>query len=346
MVPAGRRGGRRTIPRSSSGCAASRPATPATRGAASSSSPCPTTRSSRSRAPGGSSSSASGAAGCRSPTICTRSPPPRRASCSPRWRPVHGAIYSRGAARVDGRLLNRALRTAAEARGLVVRAGGVERLMREGDAVQGVVVGGETVRGRRRGHRRRRVVGRRSASSSASPSRWRRSAGRSSTSACAAPTPAAGPWSARSTITTWSRGRTAAWSPAPRARRAPASRRTRRRPACARCWARRCAWRRGSPTPRFARSAWGCARSPPTRCRCSAPCPASRGVFLVTGHGPTGLTLGPYSAQGRGRARCSARRRRRTWRRSRSRASDLRAVARLTRSLPAARIAPLTEVHS
>lgn len=58
---------------------------------------------------------------------------------------VHGAIYSRGAARVDGRLLNRALRTAAEARGLAIRAGAVDRLVREGDAVRGVVVGGETV---------------------------------------------------------------------------------------------------------------------------------------------------------------------------------------------------------
>lgn len=58
---------------------------------------------------------------------------------------VHGAIYSRGAARVDGRLLNRALRTAAEAAGLVVRTGVVERLAREGDAVGGVVVDGESV---------------------------------------------------------------------------------------------------------------------------------------------------------------------------------------------------------
>jgi len=63
----------------------------------------------------------------------------------PPLAPVHGAIYSRIAARVDGRLLNRALRTAAEARGLAVRQGSVERLVIEGDAVTGVVVGGETV---------------------------------------------------------------------------------------------------------------------------------------------------------------------------------------------------------
>src|SRR6185369_4191048 len=50
---------------------------------------------------------------------------------------VHGAIYSRVAARVDGRLLNRALRTAAEARGLVVRTGSVDRLVIEGDRVSG-----------------------------------------------------------------------------------------------------------------------------------------------------------------------------------------------------------------
>ena len=55
----------------------------------------------------------------------------------PPLAPVHGAIYSHGAARVDGRLLNRALRTAAEARGLVVRQGGVDRLVRESDAVTG-----------------------------------------------------------------------------------------------------------------------------------------------------------------------------------------------------------------
>jgi D-amino-acid dehydrogenase len=58
---------------------------------------------------------------------------------------VHGAIYSRTAARVDGRLLNRALRSAAEARGLVVRTGSVERLIRDGDAVNGVVHDGEAV---------------------------------------------------------------------------------------------------------------------------------------------------------------------------------------------------------
>ena len=58
---------------------------------------------------------------------------------------VHGAIYSRGAARVDGRLLNRAVRTAAEARGLVIRSGSVERLVIEGDAGRGFVVDGESV---------------------------------------------------------------------------------------------------------------------------------------------------------------------------------------------------------
>jgi D-amino-acid dehydrogenase len=63
----------------------------------------------------------------------------------PPLAPVRGAIYSRGGARVDGRLLNRALRTAAEARGLVVRTGSVERLVIDGDAVSGLVVDGETV---------------------------------------------------------------------------------------------------------------------------------------------------------------------------------------------------------
>ncbi|HEV8617053.1 MAG TPA: FAD-dependent oxidoreductase [Methylomirabilota bacterium] len=58
---------------------------------------------------------------------------------------VHGAIYSHVAARVDGRRLNRALRTAALRAGLVVRDGGVDRLLIDGGAVSGVLVGGETV---------------------------------------------------------------------------------------------------------------------------------------------------------------------------------------------------------
>jgi len=58
---------------------------------------------------------------------------------------VHGAIYSRVGARVDGRLLNRALRAAAEARGLVVRAGSAEHLILNGARVSGVVSGGEAL---------------------------------------------------------------------------------------------------------------------------------------------------------------------------------------------------------
>ena len=63
----------------------------------------------------------------------------------PPLAPVRGAIYSRVAARVDGRLLNRALRAAAEARGLLVRTGSVERLVMTGDAVTGLVVDGDIV---------------------------------------------------------------------------------------------------------------------------------------------------------------------------------------------------------
>jgi glycine/D-amino acid oxidase-like deaminating enzyme len=63
----------------------------------------------------------------------------------PPLAPVHGAIYSRGAARVDGRLLNCALRAAAEARRLVVRPGSVERLVIEDGTVRGLVVDGERV---------------------------------------------------------------------------------------------------------------------------------------------------------------------------------------------------------
>jgi D-amino-acid dehydrogenase len=57
----------------------------------------------------------------------------------------HGAIYSSVAARVDGRRLNRALLTAATRRGLVTRTGAVERLTLEGGAVQGVVAGGQPI---------------------------------------------------------------------------------------------------------------------------------------------------------------------------------------------------------
>jgi D-amino-acid dehydrogenase len=58
---------------------------------------------------------------------------------------VHGAIYSRGAARVDGRLLNRALRSAAEHHGLVVRQGSVDRLVLEHGGVKGVTIGNDHV---------------------------------------------------------------------------------------------------------------------------------------------------------------------------------------------------------
>ena len=63
----------------------------------------------------------------------------------PPLAPVHGAVYSHRAARVDGRLLNRALRTAAELRGLVVRAGSVQMLLRESHAVTGLVLAGERI---------------------------------------------------------------------------------------------------------------------------------------------------------------------------------------------------------
>jgi D-amino-acid dehydrogenase len=63
----------------------------------------------------------------------------------PPLAPVFGAIYYRRAARVDGRLLNQALRRAAERRGLAIRRGGVERLVIQNHAVTGVIVEGETL---------------------------------------------------------------------------------------------------------------------------------------------------------------------------------------------------------
>ncbi|MFL5805614.1 MAG: NAD(P)/FAD-dependent oxidoreductase [Roseiflexaceae bacterium] len=61
----------------------------------------------------------------------------------PPLAPTLGALYFRNAARVDGRLLAQALRRAAVGRGLSIRRGGVERLAIEGGAVVGVVADGE-----------------------------------------------------------------------------------------------------------------------------------------------------------------------------------------------------------
>ena len=70
---------------------------------------------------------------------------------------VHGVIYYREAARVDGRLLAAALRRAAEARGLTVKHAGVEELSIESDLVQ--CDHSRTNHLRRSGrHRRRRLV--------------------------------------------------------------------------------------------------------------------------------------------------------------------------------------------
>jgi len=58
---------------------------------------------------------------------------------------VHGALHCRQAARVDGRLLSQALRLAAERRGLRVMHGRVDRLLVNQNRVAGVVVDGATV---------------------------------------------------------------------------------------------------------------------------------------------------------------------------------------------------------
>jgi D-amino-acid dehydrogenase len=63
----------------------------------------------------------------------------------PPLAPVYGALYYRNAARVDGRLLNRALRQAAEQRGLSIQRGSVEQLVIESGAVTGVVAAGATL---------------------------------------------------------------------------------------------------------------------------------------------------------------------------------------------------------
>ncbi len=58
---------------------------------------------------------------------------------------VLGAIYSRTAARVDGRQMGRALRRAAEARGLRVIEGSVDSFVLESNRVTGVTVGGQAI---------------------------------------------------------------------------------------------------------------------------------------------------------------------------------------------------------
>lgn len=58
---------------------------------------------------------------------------------------VLGAIYSRTAARVDGRQMGRALRRAAEARGLTVLDGSVSSFVRHSSRVTGVDVDGQAI---------------------------------------------------------------------------------------------------------------------------------------------------------------------------------------------------------
>lgn len=64
----------------------------------------------------------------------------------PALAPVYGAIYYRLGARVDGRLLAGALRRAAEQRGLIIKPVTVEQLNLEGSKVSGVIANGETIK--------------------------------------------------------------------------------------------------------------------------------------------------------------------------------------------------------
>lgn len=63
----------------------------------------------------------------------------------PGLAPVTGAVYNRGACRVDGRMLNRALRTAAERRGLTIMHASIDELVVDKQTVNGVRIAGETV---------------------------------------------------------------------------------------------------------------------------------------------------------------------------------------------------------
>jgi D-amino-acid dehydrogenase len=70
------------------------------------------------------------------------SPNDARAIFPPLARPLR-AILDRTAARVDGRLLNQALLRAGARRGVTSIGGSVDRLLREGDRVVGLTVGGQ-----------------------------------------------------------------------------------------------------------------------------------------------------------------------------------------------------------
>jgi D-amino-acid dehydrogenase len=63
----------------------------------------------------------------------------------PALAPVQGAIYYRLGARVDGRLLSGAIRRAAEQKGLAIRPASVSRLSLAGNKVTGVITEGETI---------------------------------------------------------------------------------------------------------------------------------------------------------------------------------------------------------
>ncbi len=76
--------------------------------------------------------------------LCDVSPEDARRMFPP-LAAVHGALYYQHAARVDGRLLSQALRLAAERRGLSVMHGSVNRLILDRSRVAGVVVDGVAV---------------------------------------------------------------------------------------------------------------------------------------------------------------------------------------------------------
>jgi D-amino-acid dehydrogenase len=71
--------------------------------------------------------------------------PERARQLFPPLAAVRGALHEPRRARVDGRLLTAALERAARARGLERRHGGVDRLLVERDAVRGVVTGGDEI---------------------------------------------------------------------------------------------------------------------------------------------------------------------------------------------------------
>jgi D-amino-acid dehydrogenase len=196
---------------------------------------------------------------------CNELTPEQAQALFPPLARVQGAIHCTRDARVDGRLLAKALREVALMQGLVIRAAEVSHIAIAQGAARSVAIDAEAVPA---GH----VV--------IAAGAWSRALGER----IGVPVPVApqrgqiAHLDLAETDTSWPivrgfrdhycRGRGGWWSV--RRARAPASRRAPRSPASWRCSARRSGWRRACAMPASPRSGSGCARPAPTACPFSA----------------------------------------------------------------------------